>query len=130
MTVQEKVNMDFQAAIILRDNPTRDILRVVIGEFNREDKIILDDSALKIIKKMYENAVEFGTSGHEIDILEGYLPQQMDKLELKRVLMNHIMNLNSPSMKDMGSVMGFLKENHGGTYDGKLASTLVRELLK
>ncbi len=129
MTVQETINSNVKIAMKEKNVEVRDLLRVVIGEFNRIDKIVSDEKALAIIKKMVENAKEQGNTG-EVTILEVYLPKQLDELELKRVLMNYIMNLNSPSMKDMGSVMGFLKKNHGGTYDGKLASTLVRELLK
>ena len=44
--------------------------------------------------------------------------------------MNHIMNYDTvPTMKDMGAVMSWLKDNLAGRYDGKMASTLVRELL-
>lgn len=128
MSVQETINCDVKNAMREKNVEVRDLLRVVIGEFNRVDKIVGDEKALAIIKKMVDNAKEQGNDG-EVTILEKYLPSQMDELELKRVLMNHIMNLNSPTMKDMGSIMGFLKQNHGGTYDGKLASSLVRELL-
>ena len=128
MTVQETISNDVKNAMREKNVEVRDLLRVVIGEFNRIDKVVSDEKALSIIKKMVENAKEQGNTG-EVTILEAYLPTQMDELELKRVLMNHIMNLNSPTMKDMGGVMGWLKKNHGGTYDGKLASTLVRELL-
>ena len=128
MTVQETISNDVKNAMREKNVEVRDLLRVVIGEFNRIDKVVSDEKALSIIKKMVENAKEQGNTG-EVTILEQYLPTQMDELELKRVLMNHIMNLNTPTMKDMGGVMGWLKKNHGGTYDGKLASTLVRELL-
>ena len=124
----EQINSDLKNAMREKNVEVRDLLRVVIGEFNRIDKTVSDEKALSIIKKMVENAKEQGNTG-EVTILEAYLPTQMDELELKRVLMNHIMNLNTPTMKDMGGVMGWLKKNHGGTYDGKLASTLVRELL-
>ena len=128
MTVQEHIVNDMKIAMREKRNDMRDLLRVVMGEFNREGKEISDDRALAIIKKMRDNAVEL-KNDREVTILDLFLPSQMDELELKRVLMNHIMNLNSPSMKDMGAVMGWLKTNHGGTYDGKMAGGLVRELL-
>lgn len=128
MTVQDKIRRDLKEAMIARKTHVRDLLRVVIGEFNREGKTVSDERAIAIMKKMIENAKDQGNE-IEVTILEAYLPQQMDKLELKRVLMNQIMNMNSPTMKDMGSVMGWLKGNYAGQYDGKMASTLVRELL-
>ena len=32
-------------------------------------------------------------------------------------------------MKDMGKIMAYLKSNFEGEYDGKLASTITKELL-
>ena len=128
MTVQGHIQNDMKIAMREKNVALRDLLRVVIGEFNREGKELPDERATAIIKKMRDNAVEFNNQS-EADLLDLYLPQQMDELELKRVLMNHIMTLDSPTMKDMGGVMGFLKKNYGGTYDGKAAGGLVRELL-
>jgi len=128
MTVQEHIKNDLKIAMREKNVALRDLLRVVIGEFNREGKEVSDERATAIIKKMRDNAVEFNNES-EVELLDLYLPQQMDELELKRVLMNHIMNLDSPSMKDMGGVMGFLKTNFGGQYDGKVAGGLVRKLL-
>lgn len=128
MSIQKQINADLKTAMLKKEVEVRDLLRVVIGEFNREGKDVSDEKASAIIKKMVQNAKDQGNTG-EVTILEVYLPQQLDELELKRVLMNHIMNMNSPSMKDMGSVMGWLKQNFAGKYDGKVASNLVRELL-
>ena len=128
MSIQKQINADLKTAMLKKEVEVRDLLRVVIGEFNREGKDVSDEKASAIIKKMVQNAKDQGNTG-EVTILEVYLPQQLDELELKRVLMNHIMNMNSPSMKDMGSVMGWLKQNFAGKYDGIVASNLVRELL-
>lgn len=128
MTIQEIVVLNMKNAMRSKDVVVRDLLRVVIGEFNREGKEVSDEKATSILKKMVQNAKEQGNND-EANILEPYLPTQMDELELKRVLMNQIMNMDSPSMKDMGVVMGWLKGKYSGEYDGKMASTLVRELL-
>ena len=127
MTIQEKIKFGLEAAIILRDNPTRDLLRVVIGEFDRVDKIVSDEKALSIIKKMHQNALEFGT-GHEIDVLEDYLPEPLSKKELT-INIEHYIIMHKLVIKDMGRVMSFLKANYEGRYDGKVASGIVREIL-
>lgn len=128
MTIQEKINADLKVAMKNKDEVTKSILRVVIGEFNREGKEVSDERALAIIKKMGQNATD-QNNFDELHVLASYIPEEMDELELKRVCMNFIMNLNSPSMRDMGKVMSYLKENYAGLYDGKAASTLVKELL-
>jgi len=128
MTIQEKIKQDLKTAMKNKDEVTKSVLRVVIGEFNREGKEVSDERALAIIKKMGQNATD-QNNFDELHVLASYIPEEMDDLELKRVCMNFIMNLNSPSMRDMGKVMGYLKENYAGLYDGKKASTLVKELL-
>lgn len=129
MNIQEKINSDLKVAMKEKNVEVRDLLRVVIGEFNREGKIVSDEKALAIIKKMVINAKDQGND-IEVSILEVYLPVQLDESTIRRILMNYIMNFDHvPSMKDMGSVMSWLKDNYSGQYDGKLVSKLVRELL-
>ena len=62
----------------------------------------------------------------EADIYKSYLPQQMTEDELETaigVFMGDNANAN------MGQIMGYLKKTHGGQYDGKMASTLIRTIL-
>jgi uncharacterized protein YqeY len=127
LTVQKKIALDLEAAMVLRDNPTRDLLRVVKGEFEREGKIVSDERALSIIKKMYENATEFGTA-HEADVLSGYLPTPLSIEELT-INIEHYAVMHKLEMKDMGRIMSFLKKNYEGRYDGKKASEIVRGIL-
>ena len=129
MTVQDKIKRDLKEAMIARKTHVRDLLRVVIGEFNREGKTVSDERAIAIMKKMIENAKDQGNE-IEVTILEAYLPQQMDRAELKEVIKNHLMNNKiDPTMKSMGLFMNYLKENYAGQYDGKIASGVVREIL-
>lgn len=128
MKVQEKVKNDLKEAMLQKNEEKKSILRVLIGEFNREGKEVSDDKAIGIIKKMVINAKD-QKNINEQTILEGYLPKQMSKSELKEVCETFINTLDSPTMKDMGKVMSYLKNNFSGLYDGKSASTFVKELL-
>ena len=56
--------------------------------------------------------------------LESYLPRQMDKSELKRVLTQF-----NAENANKGVLMKFLKDNFAGQYDGKLAAQVVDEFL-
>lgn len=128
MTVQETIKADLKTAMIEKKTNLRDILRVVIGEFNRIGKEVSDEKALAIIKKMVQNAKD-QKNASEVSILENYLPTQMDEAVLREKIQNCITFNSYSTMKDMGKVMGYLKANHDGLYDGKQASTIVRELL-
>jgi uncharacterized protein YqeY len=138
MTIQEQVNVHLTNAILTSSTEVKSILRVLIGEFNRVDKIVPDEKAISIIKKMVDNAKERNTketdekriaeNSKEIAILETYLPKQLSEVELS-ALISALIYANNYTAKDMGKIMSILKETHSGKYDGKLASSLVKELL-
>ena len=126
--IQEKIKSDLKQAMLSKNSEVKDLLRVVIGEFNREGKEVDDAKATSIIKKMVQNAKD-QENFREVNILEEYLPKQMDDVELENVCKEYILSLGDTSMKDMGKVMGYLKDNYSGQYDGKSASSIVRNLL-
>jgi hypothetical protein len=66
----------------------------------------------------------------ERQILEDFLPKQMSEQALAVAIVLIIMEIKSiNSIPDMGKVMNILKSKYAGLYDGKLASTLVKEAL-
>jgi uncharacterized protein YqeY len=69
-------------------------------------------------------AVEF-----ELELYEKYLPKQLSEAEL-RAEIEAIKAQLSAGPKDVGKVMGLLKEKFAGLYDGKLASAIVKEVLQ
>lgn len=58
----------------------------------------------------------------EKEVLLSYLPQQMSADELKAAI-------EKSGAKNIGEAMKYLKANHDGQYDGKLASQVAKELL-
>lgn len=65
----------------------------------------------------------------EIDILLAYLPKQLTEEELKAIIEKAIETLEAKTMKDMGKVMGRIREDIKGRADGKTASDMVKALL-
>lgn len=65
----------------------------------------------------------------EIDIIEGFLPAQMDDAAVDAALKSVIHELEAASMKDMGRVMAALKERYAGSMDFTKASALVKAKL-
>ncbi len=59
----------------------------------------------------------------EIELLSAYLPRQMTEAELRAAIEGF--RRDSPGA-NVGGVMAFLKANHAGLYDGKLASQLAK----
>jgi len=132
MSLQTQIREDMIAAMKNRDTETVSLLRVVAGEFGREmksSKELSDDEALKVIRKMSENAKELGNQG-EVDILDKYLPQMLGEYQIRTIVGGIIQKNKYSGMPDMGKVMTTLK-SHPMTalIDGKLASQLTKELL-
>ena len=68
---------------------------------------------------------EFG----QMKYLEEYLPQMMSNEQLKKVIDEVIRDLGISTMKDMGKVMGHLKQTFPNQYDAKYASTYIKSKL-
>ncbi|WP_020592539.1 GatB/YqeY domain-containing protein [Kiloniella laminariae] len=65
----------------------------------------------------------------EITVIEGFLPQQMSVEEVEQVVTDLVAELGADSIKDMGRVMGVLKERYAGKMDFGKASGLVKTKL-
>jgi hypothetical protein len=127
-TIQEMINADLKLAMLQKNEAVKSLLRVVIGEFNRVDKIVSNDKATAILKKMVENAKLVGNMD-EVFILEAYLPNQLSTQELELIIQSIIADNGFSSLKDMGKTMNILKEKYSGQYDGKVASDTIKKLL-
>lgn len=125
MTLQETINLHLKNAILTSNTDLKSLLRVLIGEFNRVDKIVGDEKVVSIIKKMIDNAKLVGNL-NEVTILETYLPKQLNEDQLKTLIVQLVEEKKYTSMKDMGKIMSDLKNDFAGQYDGKIASTLIK----
>ena len=65
----------------------------------------------------------------EVNVLSEYLPKQMSEEETKNICKEIIEKTGANSVKDMGKVMGQLKQNHADTIDFSKAGALIKELL-
>jgi len=65
----------------------------------------------------------------EIDIITGFMPQQLDEDAIRGAVTDTIAELDASSLKDMGRVMASLKERYTGRMDFGRASSVVKETL-
>lgn len=91
-----------------------------------------------MIKQRKESASTYADAGRdelaareeaEIDVIQGFLPQQMDDADVETVIAELIAEVGAQDIKDMGKVMGALKSKYAGQIDMGKASGLVREKL-
>ncbi|WP_421708577.1 GatB/YqeY domain-containing protein [Algihabitans sp.] len=62
----------------------------------------------------------------EIDVIQRFMPQQLDDGETRAAVDGMIVELEAGSIKDMGRVMAALKERYAGRMDFAKASALAK----
>jgi hypothetical protein len=147
MNKKQEIQQALTAAMKARDEDTKRTLRLVMSSIKLaevEEGGELDDSRVlgilqKEVKTREDSIEEAKTAGRddlvqaadrEIDILNRFLPQQMDHDELKSLAKSVIDETGASSMRDMGEVMKYLMPKLEGRASGQDASKVVRELLQ
>lgn len=65
----------------------------------------------------------------EIAVIESFLPKQMSDEEITAAAREAIAETGGAGVKDMGKVMGVLRERHAGVIDMARAGAVVKRLL-
>lgn len=129
-----------------KDNARRDALRLVMSAIKQvevdERKELSAEEIYTILqkeaKKRRESIDEMEKAGRtalaeqekfEVDILETFLPRQLEREEVAALARDAIAQTGATSAKDMGRVMAALMPKVKGLADGKLVNDVVRELL-
>lgn len=117
-----------------RDNLTiYSLLGVVLGELDRlpipRGQEPSPEQIYTVMKKLYESAKEMHTYDpnnfgywEEYSYLKDFIKQMMTEDELRKVI-------SDSGCKNIGEIMKFLKTNHNGSYDGKMANTIAKEFI-
>jgi len=96
------------------------------------------DLFAKMVKQRRESAEVYEQGGRpelaegerqEIAIIESFMPQQMDEAATRAAVEAVIKDVGATSVKDMGKVMGALKQRHAGQMDFAKAGAVVKSLL-
>ncbi|HCP18804.1 MAG TPA: hypothetical protein DIT62_06005 [Alphaproteobacteria bacterium] len=66
---------------------------------------------------------------NEIQIIREFMPKQMDHDAVINAINTVISEVDAASVKDMGKVMGLLKQRYTGQMDFASASTTVKDML-
>ena len=103
---------------------------------------VTDQDIVKIIQKLVkqrkESAQQYTDAGRpelaenelaEAAVMEVYLPLQLSEEEVKAELTKIIAEVGASKPSDMGKVMGVATKRLAGLAEGRLISTLVKQLL-
>lgn len=109
----------------------------------KDSNDISDEEILNLLQKMIKQRQEsvdiYSKAGRtdlkkreekEIDIINSFLPQQIKFNELENIVSETVKELDCKSIKDLGKLIGFLKEKFPGQLDMKEVAVLAKKILK
>ena len=151
MSFREKINEQFKIALKSKNKTLVSTLRLVLAAIKEGDianrtsekkEIVKDMEIIKILRRMkkqrQESANLYKKGGRqelleaeesEIKIIDMFLPKQLNEEETKTICKNIIESLDATSVKDMGKIMGSLKQKYSGSIDFSKANTIIKDLL-
>lgn len=146
MSLIEQMGKDIVTAMKEKDQLKLSVLRMVKGAIQLEninnkkelnDELFIDVVS-KQIKQRNESYEEFSKAGRsdladkvasEIEILKGYLPEQLSSEEVNKILDEVFAKVNPTSAKDMGIIMREVTPLVKGKADMKEVSNLIKDKL-
>ena len=103
---------------------------------------VSDETAIKLIQKLVkqgkESAELYNSQNRpelaseelaQVAVMEKYLPKQMSEEEVTAILKEIVAQTGASGPQDMGKVMGAATKQLAGKAEGKLISTIVKQLL-
>ena len=146
MELKAQLTEDLKSALRSGDKLRTSVIRLLIALIkNREVEKrgpLTDAEAIQAVSascKQRQEAIEqYGQGGRqdlvdketaELAILQSYLPAALSPDELQTLVREAIRDAQASSAREMGKVMALLMPKVTGRADGKVVSTLVREML-
>ena len=143
----EKLDKDMIEAMKNKEKERLTVIRMVKASLKQEQidhkKEINDDLLIDVVNKQIkmrkDSITEFEKGNRqdlidqtqkEIDILLAYLPEQLSKEEVLKVIDELFEELKPTGQKDMGKVMKEAQAKLKGKADMKEVSTIIREKLQ
>lgn len=148
MTLETQVNDGIKTAMKAKNEPELRGLRAIKaaillaktsegfkGELTQVDEMKL---LQKLVKQRKDSLDIFKQNNRndlakkeeeEMEVIERFLPKQMDANELREALKKIIAAAGAFSPSDLGKVMGVASKQLAGKADGKTISGMVKELL-
>tara|TARA_B100000029_G_C17016446_1_gene756904 strand:- start:159 stop:620 length:462 start_codon:yes stop_codon:yes gene_type:complete len=151
MSLREKINQQFNAAVKSKNKTSVSTFRLILAAIKERDianrtgekkEEIKDSEIVKVLRKMKKQRQEsidlYKKGGREelieieeseIKIIDTFLPKQLNEEETKKICKEIIEKVGASSIKDMGKIMGQLKQKYSDTIDFSKVNIIVKNLL-
>lgn len=147
--LKQKLQEELKQSMLAKDTLRTSVLRMVLSAINYYEiqkggagYEATDEDVLSVIQKeakqRRDSIEQFQKGGRqdlvdketkELELLQAYLPQQMNEDEIRNLVKEAIAQTQSTTIADMGKVMGALMPKVKGKADSTLVSKLVKKEL-
>tara|TARA_B100000029_G_C17231164_1_gene835392 strand:- start:213 stop:674 length:462 start_codon:yes stop_codon:yes gene_type:complete len=151
MPLREKINEQFNSALKSKNKTLVSTLRLVLAAIKEKDienrtkgkkENAKDEEIIKVLRKMKkqrQDSSDLYKKGRRLELLEveeseikvidSFLPKQLSDEETKKICEEIIKSLGVSSIKDMGKIMGSIKQKYPDSIDFSKVSVIVKGLL-
>lgn len=146
MNLKERITEDMKAAMRAREAERLSAIRLLLAAIKQREvdsRAAADDATVlsiveKLIKQRRDAIAQFEAGGRadlvaketaELNVLAGYLPQQMSEADVNAAIDAAIAELGASGPAAMGKVMAALKPRLAGRADIGQVSALVKKRL-
>ncbi len=144
--LKEQLLEDFKNAMKEKDDIKKNtimMIRSAILQIEKDtQKEVSENEIIDIIakemKKRKETLADIEASGRddlianlkkEMEVVKAYLPEELSREELEKIIAEAITEVNATTMKDMGKVMQAVKPKTAGRADNKIINEIVKAKL-
>ncbi len=146
MDLMEKLKKDMVEAMKEKNKERLTVIRMMKASLDKEriDKKIeiTDEVFLKVLEheiKLRKDSVDEFVKAkrmdlaekieHELSVLKEYLPEQLSKEEVEKIVSDAVEEVKATSMKDMKKVMEIVNPKVRARFDMKEVSQMIKEKL-
>ena len=151
MSLREKISEQFNIALKNRNKSLISTLRLILAVIKESDianrtngkkEEVKDPEIIKVLRKMKkqrQDSADLYKKGKrqelseieesEIKIIDTFLPKQLGEEETRKICKEIIKSVGASSIKDMGKIMGSLKQKYPDSIDFSKVNLIVKGLL-
>ena len=151
MSLREKINGQFNTALKTKNKTLISTFRLILTAIKERDianrsngkkEEVKDPEIIKVLRKMkkqrQDSADLYKKGGRrelleleeaEIKIIDTFLPKQLGEDETRKICKEIIESMGASSIKDVGKIMGSLKQKYSDSIDFSKANVIVKGLL-
>jgi uncharacterized protein YqeY len=148
MSLLNTIDQDIKSAMLAKDNKRLRGLRAIKAALllakteKGAAEEMTEDAEIRVLQRLVKQRKEsaeiyqqqnrqdlYDIEMEEMEVIEYFLPKQMDREELTVFIQQLISEVGAAGMKDMGKVMGLANQRLAGKADGKTISEVVKALL-